>query len=514
MKNKQLSILVAVLIFIALTIFGYKRLVLNYPLQPDTQTDVWNVEIRARFDAANKPVKYTMMLPQSGRDYAIVNEQFVSRGYGISIRKLKKSDNRKVIWSIRKATGEQVLYYQATVKKEKARDNLNKYSPPLLASITFTEAEKIAALALLTEVRAHSADSETFTLELIKRLNEPHSNSNTGNHLSILLTDKPDTTRRLNIAIQVLAMAGIPARIANGIRLEQIARTAKIFKWVEVYYANQWHTYYPTAVETQIPGDYLTLWRGSNAFFTLKGGRNIHTRISVILNKETSFLSMVDSDLKTPALTEFSLLGLPIETQAVYHALLPVPLAVFILVLLRNVVGVKTFGTFMPGLIALAFRESGLLWGLFMFSFIVSIGLLSRFLLERLKLLLVARLAAILIIVVILMVIISIISFKLGLHRGLSIALFPMVILSMTIERMTIVWEERGAVLALQQAAGSLLVAVLAYPILNYDFIQYFLFIYTELLLVILALTILLGRYTGYRLTELWRFKVLAKESR
>jgi hypothetical protein len=191
--------------------------------------------------------------------------------------------------------------------------------------------------------------------------------------------------------------------------------------------------------------------------------------------------------------------------------MLPIPIAVLLLVVLRNVVGIKTFGTFMPVLIALAFRETQLLWGVFMFCFIVAMGLISRFYLDRLKLLLVARLAAIFIIVVLLMAVISILSHKLGLHRGLSIALFPMVILTMTIEHMTIVWEERGAGQALQQAAGSLLVAVLAYPLLSLEFFQNFLFIYTELLLVVLAITLLLGRYTGYRLTELWRFKVLAR---
>ena len=148
-----------------------------------------------------------------------------------------------------------------------------------------------------------------------------------------------------------------------------------------------------------------------------------------------------------------------------------------------------------------------------MFCFIVGIGLVTRFYLDRLKLLLVARLAAILIIVVILMAAISILSHKLGLHRGLSISLFPMVILTMTIEHMTIVWEERGAKQALQQGAGSLLVAVLSYPLLSLEFVQNFLFIYTELLLIVLAITLLLGRYTGYRLTELWRFKALARSS-
>ena len=204
-------------------------------------------------------------------------------------------------------------------------------------------------------------------------------------------------------------------------------------------------------------------------------------------------------------------MSLPIETQVIFHVMLPIPFAVLLLVILRNVIGIKTFGTFMPVLIALAFRETQLLWGIFMFSLIVAMGIISRFYLDRLKLLLVARLAAIFIIVVILMAVISVISYKLGLHRGLSIALFPMVILTMTIEHMTIVWEERGASTALQQGAGSLLVAVLAYPLLSMELIQQFLFIYTEILLIVLALTLLLGRYTGYRLTELWRFKALRK---
>lgn len=37
--------------------------------------------------------------------------------------------------------------------------------------------------------------------------------------------------------------------------------------------------------------------------------------------------------------------------------------------------------------------------------------------------------------------------------------------------------------------------------------LQYLLFVFPELLLVVLAVILLLGRYTGYRLSELWRFR-------
>jgi hypothetical protein len=186
-----------------------------------------------------------------------------------------------------------------------------------------------------------------------------------------------------------------------------------------------------------------------------------------------------------------------------------VPLGALLLVVLRNVIGIKTFGTFMPVLIALAFRETQLVWGIVLFSTIVALGLSVRFYLEHLKLLLVPRLASVLIVVVLLMAVLSVFSHKLGLERGLSVALFPMVILAMTIERMSIVWEERGATEALQQGGGSLVVAILAYIVMTNRFMEHLIFVFPELLLVVLAGTVLLGRYSGYRLLELFRFKAL-----
>src|SRR5574338_520872 len=112
-----------------------------------------------------------------------------------------------------------------------------------------------------------------------------------------------------------------------------------------------------------------------------------------------------------------------------------VPLGAFVVVLMRNLIGIKTFGTFMPVLIALALRETELLWGLVLFCLIVGLGLLLRAYVDRLKLLLIPRLASVLTMVVLLMASTSVIMHKLGLEMGLSVALFPMVIMTMMIER-------------------------------------------------------------------------------
>lgn len=145
--------------------------------------------------------------------------------------------------------------------------------------------------------------------------------------------------------------------------------------------------------------------------------------------------------------------------------------------------------------------------GLILFTSVVALGLAIRFYLEYLKLLLVPRLASVLTIVIMLMAIISLLTHKLGIDRGVSVALFPMVIMAMTIERMSLVWEESGAREALQQGFGSLTVAALAFLLMSNKQLGHLVFVFPELLLVILAAMLLLGRYTGYRLTELWRFR-------
>ncbi len=55
--------------------------------------------------------------------------------------------------------------------------------------------------------------------------------------------------------------------------------------------------------------------------------------------------------------------------------------------------------------------------------------------------------------------------------------------------------------------------AALAYLVMHQRAVQHLFFVFPELLLVLLAATLLLGRYSGYRLLELLRFKVLTNSS-
>ncbi|MEZ5504600.1 MAG: 7TM domain-containing protein [Gammaproteobacteria bacterium] len=55
--------------------------------------------------------------------------------------------------------------------------------------------------------------------------------------------------------------------------------------------------------------------------------------------------------------------------------------------------------------------------------------------------------------------------------------------------------------------------AIISCLVMTNEILGHLIFVFPELLLVVLAMTMLVGRYTGYRLMELWRFRGLMKDA-
>jgi hypothetical protein len=210
-------------------------------------------------------------------------------------------------------------------------------------------------------------------------------------------------------------------------------------------------------------------------------------------------------------LDRWSLFRLPEEFQATFRILMLVPIGALMICILRNIVGFPTFGIFLPVLMALAFRNTGLAYGLGIFWGVVLIGYVIRRWLDKLRLLLVPRLSVILTLVIICITGFAMIGNKLDLREFMAVGLLPFVILTMTIERFFVILEETGVREGFWMAAGSAGVAVITYKILQLEPLQLTFFVYPELLFAVAAVQVLLGRYTGYRLLELFRFRRFQK---
>lgn len=504
MSRYKVPLLALLLTLLGLGVFGYKVRMLGFPVQPDQTTQIWTVETRISFKAAPGPVRASLFIPGLTPGFSILDEHFISRGFGFTTPYV--SGGRQVQWAVRQAQGQQTLFYRAVVYRDPTSTESDT-TPPFPPVPQLAEPFHTAMEALVERVRSQSADPASFTAELLKRLSSPGGDQD----VELLLGVSPSSLDRARTAMTVLAAARVPARLMRGVAMAERERHTDILPWLEVHDGERWLYFDPVTGKEGLPPDFLVWWRGEDPLVQLDGGTELEVTTSVQRNvTDPVALAHRRAAAHQGHVGEFSLFSLPIESQAVYGVLLSVPLGALMVVILRNVVGVQTFGTFMPVLIALAFRETRLLWGVLLFSVLVAIGLLFRFYMERLRLLLVPRLSAVLIIVVLIMLVFSLLSYQLDFDIGLSVGLFPMVIMTMTIERMSIVWEERGPGDAIRQGAGSLLVAAACYLTMGLDIVEHLVFVFPELLLVVLAVTLLLGRYTGYRLSELLRFREMA----
>jgi len=507
MKRLHLPLLILALAAVSLGIFQHKARNLGFPLLPAQTTDNWIVEARVAFEPTGGAVTARFLIPHQPPGFALLDEHFVSRDYGLTTG--MTGDNREAIWTTRSPRGRQVVYYRTTVYEITRSLRPSEEYPGPADIPQLEEPYASAASAIVERVRERSADITSFATVLVRDMaHAPDEN------LALFVTRGGDERERVRAAIQLLAGARIPARMTHGLHLTDRARDLQPRTWLEVHNTREWVPINPADGSVGYPANFLVWWYGDQDPLELSRARNAQVSFAVTRN----FQSAVDAAqqralLLDSRIADFSLLGLPIQTQNMYRVLLMVPVGAMIIVLLRNVVGFQTFGTFMPVLIALSFRETELLGGVILFTLIVSLGLAIRFYLEHLKLLLVPRLAAVVIVVVMLMLMLSIVSHHLGIEHGLAVALFPMVILAMTIERMSIVWEEHGAADAIRQGVGSMGAAIVGYLLMINPYLEHLIFVFPELLLLVLAVTLLLGRYTGYRLSELIRFRALSGRS-
>ena len=508
MKNLHLKFLALALCLIGGSGVWYKTSVLGLPLTPDAETEVWTVEASLSFQADEGPTRARLFIPSSPPGFNVLSEDFVSGSFGLT--RSADGTNRKAEWTSRRVSGTQTLYYRIQVANDPTGAATIPGPQPSFPEVPeYDEPYGSAAMTLLETVRQESADISSFTQRLLLRYIDESPDEGVQVLRSFAETDTEHTHNLINI----LAGARIPARSVQVLSLRDQMRRGSLRSYLEVHNGTEWVAFNPRTGSSGYDEETLVWHWGEDALLEIEGGNEAGVQFSTARTpRQTVAVAQQQALLGGSMLMDFSLLSLPVDTQNTYRILLLVPIGALVIVFMRNVIGVKTFGTFMPILIALAFRETQLLWGVFLFTVIVALGLLIRFYLENLKLLLVPRLAAVLTVVVLLLAIVSVLSHKLGLDRGLSVALFPMVILAMTIERMSLVWEEFGPREAIQQGVGSLAVAVLGFLVMFNDWLEHLVFLFPELLLIILAVVLLLGRYTGYRLTEIWRFRHLIRE--
>ena len=501
MSRVPFYVLVGTLLAIGIVLTAFRYFHYDVPFTPGEQRQVWEVEAQINFDADNGPVRVDLALPANQPGFRLLTENTASSGYGLSY--LREDNARHAQWAIRQANGPQQLYYSAQFLVTDGEEAFLAEPPPLQRDIAWARPYDTAAREVIDQAHARSADAFTFTRELIKAFTDQRQGENA--RLLLSQYERPVLLTRL------LNQADVHARIVSGLTLEDGRRRQALTSWLQVFENDKWVLINPRTGEQGKPEN-LLLWEAKgNAVLEVQGGSASRVSFSMLRHNEPASVAVRNQFADDPLLN-FSIHSLPIEEQALFKTILLIPIGALVVVLLRVLVGLETSGTFMPVLIALAFIQTTLLTGLVGFLLVVAVGLVIRSYLSRLNLLLVARVSAVIITVIAIISVFSVMAYRFGLNAGLTITFFPMIILSWTIERMSILWEEEGPKEVLKQGFGSLLTAVLAYLAMNNPWVRHITFNFLGVQLILMAVILLLGNYTGYRLLELRRFQPLAKD--
>ena len=509
-------LVITLLIVTGIALMVYQHNSFEVPWLPSSKNVAWTAEARISFEPvssteekaldgnSSQSARVSFAIPEAQPGFLITSETTASPDYGFNY--VEKQGHSRVEWNKRFVSGPQVLYYRVEfLSAPDATDTL--MTVPEISEVVIPEPYLTALTQIKDAAFAKSTDPFSFTREIFAELKNQDQNA------KLVLTKYS----KASTLIKILNLAGIPAREISVLRLKDGRRNQKLVPFIAVF--NEQHEYQIFDPQTETTGDssQVLIWKNnSESLIDVTGGTNSQVSFSIVRNflssERASRLLRDANQIKNQDNIDLSVNALPIEEQAVFKNILLLPIGVLIVVFLRIIVGLKTSGTFMPVLIATAFLQTNLIVGLIGFIAIVGIGLIIRSWLSHLNLLLVARISTVIIAVIGIIGTLSFIMYKVGLADGIKITFFPMIILSWTIERMSILWEEEGYKEVFVQGGGSLLVAIIAYLAMNNINIQHITFNFLGLQLIILAFVLLIGNYTGYRLSELKRFKPLSDE--
>ncbi|HCU70741.1 MAG TPA: hypothetical protein DIC35_03215 [Candidatus Moranbacteria bacterium] len=212
----------------------------------------------------------------------------------------------------------------------------------------------------------------------------------------------------------------------------------------------------------------------------------------------------------SPIIKFFILQGVPMETIIL---ILMLPLIATFIAFLRQVVGIKAFGIYTPLIITFAFlATNGLRYGIAIFLVILFLGMLMRFMLKPFRLLYLPR-VAIMLTVVALFILLFLFFGGVIQRTGLaSVSIFPIVIMITLVEKFVSVQIEKGDRTALILAFETLIISIIGFYIASWGTLRTMLLSYPWLILLTIPINIIIGKWTGLRISEYIRFRNILKK--
>ena len=364
--------------------------------------------------------------------------------------------------------------------------------------------------ALTSKIVDRTGYTESEPDEMIEKLfdfvsSRVRINPRASNDSEIALKRRRASTLGSNRALlALLRTARLPARLVTGVYLQDSSALQPFF-WTEVYLARNWVPLDPVnGYFKKLPAYYIPFVKGSDQIIyavdakiqsTVFGIDYIPELPSVLSTDKKQITDILDLNRLSPAIREN--LGM----------LLLLPLGALATEIMRQLGGVRTYGTFTPTLLAMStvqvdWTTAGILFLLVMLIAITIRSFVPFLILQR-----TARLALVFTLVSMSMVIVLSGLIYLDPTTDSTVVLLPVVVLTMMVDRIYSIADIDGTRVALVRLFWTLVAAMISVLILLQVDWGLWLVTYPEVHAMTLALIILLGLFAGPRLSEFNAFK-------
>lgn len=202
--------------------------------------------------------------------------------------------------------------------------------------------------------------------------------------------------------------------------------------------------------------------------------------------------------------------GVPQETLIL---LLMLPIVATIIAFSRQIIGIRGFGIYTPLIIAFAFLATGLKYGLVFFITIILVGTLTRLFIRKFRLLYLPRMAiALTAVALAILIIIHLGAYtqKTGL---ITSSIFAILIMITLVEKFLATQIEKGGKGAIFVTIETLILSIICYFVASWSLLQVFVLEHPFLVIFLaVVINIFLGKWTGLRLSEYFRFRKVIKD--
>ncbi len=209
-------------------------------------------------------------------------------------------------------------------------------------------------------------------------------------------------------------------------------------------------------------------------------------------------------------ITGFIAQGIPPNT---IYLILAFPFAAFFVAFARQFVGLSTFGVYTPLMLVISFLILGVNLGLSILFVVILISYTLRKIFNKVDLLYIPRVSLMFSFISLSFLITIWFILKFSTPVSITLAIFPMLVMSTMSEKFVSVQSEEGMGTAMFSAFETIIIAVFSYYFLIWSSFADLLMSMPELILLPLIGNFILGKFSGLRLTEYFRFRMLFKEN-